>query len=138
MSKKIVIDSNSIINLVNYYSRINDSHKLKELLQKKIESGDLIVIDKVKKELESFKGKSNAIKYFDKISTTNTEFLLAKLSKTENWYSDTKKFLNDKPDRMEQLRREFQESADPYLILYCLHLKENGEDVILRRLSGYI
>jgi hypothetical protein len=131
MSKKIVIESNSIISLVNYYSRINNSHKLKDLIQKKIKSSDLIVIDKVKNELESFKGKNSAINFFDDISAKNTDFLLTKITKTEEWQSDTKKFIHDEPNTIEQRRREFLESADPFLILYCLHLKEKGEEVML-------
>ena len=119
MSKKIVIDSNSIISLVNYYSRINNSHKLKDLIQKKIKSSDLVVIDKVKNELESFKGKNSAINFFDDISAKNTDFLLTKITKTEEWKSDTKKFIHDEPNTIEQRRREFLESADPFLILMC-------------------
>ena len=137
MPKKIVIDSSSLINLVKYYSKIIGFDKLKELLNIKMQAGELIIIDKVKLELESYQGNNSAINYYEEILPVNTEFLLPNISKTEEWFSNRRRYFEGRPDIMERLKREFQESADPYLILYCLHLKEQGEDVILITEEGF-
>ena len=61
----------------------------------------------------------------------STEFLLRNISKTEDWVmEDVARRISAR--KVERIRRAFQgRNADAYLVLYCLHLKEQGKEVVL-------
>lgn len=46
----VVIDTSSLLSLVRYYLPFDNDDKLKKLIQAKVESGEIIVLDKVAEE----------------------------------------------------------------------------------------
>ena len=131
--RKVVIDSNSLINIIKYYSKLKKFDKLKDLLNNKIKNGEIIVLDKVVSELNGYRGQNNALVQYTGITTgLNTIFLLTDFHKTQNWYLQQNEMRFRNPNHIQREKDEFQNThADLFLVLYCLHLKNQNEDVVL-------
>jgi hypothetical protein len=136
---KVVIDTSSLMALVRYYQPFDKDDSLKDFFRKKVESKEIIILDKV--EIESKRNaKGIIIKSLDfldeKNNQTTTELLLPNASflrDLENrfCYVARKNTLNE--PEFENRKKEFLESADAKLILFCLPSSDqlNLEEVVL-------
>lgn len=125
---RVVIDTSSLMALVRYYLPFEKGNSLKDLFQQKIETGEIIVLDKVFEEST----------YISKgIITKELKFLKNKLVKTSD-ILPYPKFFNQLENQLcygvlknrlnsiefENERNKFLETADAKQILYCL--KDNN------------
>jgi hypothetical protein len=123
---KVVIDTSSLMALVRYYLPFDKNDSLKNFIKSKVESKEIILIDKVsmesKRNAQGFITKS--LEFIeDKKNQTKTDSLLPKqsfLKDLENrfCYMSRKNTLNE--SEYENRKKEFLESADAKLILFCL------------------
>ena len=122
---RAVIDTTSLVSFVRYYLPFDKADKLKELLEKKFNSGELIVLDKVFEESGRVaKGIVTKELNFlaDKKKLVKTDLILPEkkfFNRLENelCYGAQKGKLTSIQYEIEQQR--FLESADAKLILYC-------------------
>ncbi len=122
---RAVIDTTSLVSFVRYYLPFDKANKLKTLLEKKFNSGELIVLDKVydeskfvakgivNKELEFFTKSPKIIK---------TDLILPEQKffrrlENELCYGAQKNRLS--ATQFEKMKEEFLETADAKLILFC-------------------
>ncbi|RPH34405.1 MAG: DUF4411 family protein [Bacteroidales bacterium] len=127
---RVVIDTSSLLALVRYYLPFDKDNLLKNLLIKKVENKEIVILDKVAIEskrtargvivekLEFIEDKKNQIK---------TDTLLPEVSflrDLENrlCYAARKNILTD--IQFDNRKKEFLESADAKLILFCLTNKD--------------
>lgn len=129
---KIVIDTSSLMALVRYYLPFDKDNSLKNFIKSKVESKEIIVIDKVSLEAKRT-AKGFIVKSLDfiedKINITKTETLLPSqsfLRDLENrfCYTALKNKLNE--TEFENRKQTFLDSADAKLILFCS--QNNKED----------
>lgn len=122
---RAVIDTTSLVSFVRYYLPFDKADKLKKLLEKKFNSGELIVLDKVYEESRfvakgivskelSFLTKSTKIIKTDLILPEPKFF---KRLENELCYGAQRNKLTTIEFEIEQ--KKFLESADAKLILYC-------------------
>jgi rRNA-processing protein FCF1 len=91
MNEKVIIDTNSLIDLFRYYEKIDNFKVILSLLKTDITSGKIIILDKVFGELSTYVGpdKSNIIKKLEltKTQCQKTEDLVPELmKKSKDWY----------------------------------------------------
>ena len=65
---RAVIDTTSLVSFVRYYLPFDKADKLKKLLEKKFNSGEMIVLDKVYEKLGRALGEVSSVHGWDKIS----------------------------------------------------------------------
>lgn len=135
MSRKLIIDSSSIINFIKYHCF--DKHekgviynKLETFILSRIKKEEIIIIDKVLKELRSpetrdFKDKIKQYRY-------NTEHLLDKI---EPLFEDNLVQIyakNCDEWELESQRSQYSSIyADLYLIAVCEEFEKQNNEVIL-------
>lgn len=144
---KVVIDTNSLLSLVRYYLPFDKKGILFEFFKKKIQSGSIIIIDKVFEEC-TYNSKGIVItslnflddKSFLKSSKIpyKTDFLLAPspakfLRQVENQFVNNvvrkQRKLTD--TEFENQKNLFLNNADLKQIILCLNLIKEGENVVL-------
>lgn len=144
---KIVIDTNSLLSLVRYYLPFDKNGVLFQFIKKKIEIGEILIIDKV---LEECAYISNGIvisildylndKNFQKITKVpfKTDLLLAPapakfLRQVENQFVNTnvRKLKKLTDTEFENQKHKFLDSADIKQILLCLKLTKEYSEVFL-------
>lgn len=126
---KAVIDTSSLMALVRYYLPFDKDDSLKDFIQKKVESKEIIIIDKVVIESKrNAKGViAKSLEFIeDKKNQTKTESLLPEpsfLRDLENrlCYASRKNTLTE--TEFENRKQAFLEDADAKLILFCLSNK---------------
>ena len=139
MSLKIVIDTNSIRNFRKYYCFDKHSQnssiytKLLEFIKNKIKSGEIIIIDKVAKELFSEILTEFEIGKKEIISTDIVLNTVSNLANDESNYNPRYSQFFKSPEEIEINKSEFLNGppADLFLVAYSNHLKENGDNVYL-------
>ncbi len=122
---KIVIDTSSLMALVRYYLPFDKKGSLKSLIKDKVESKEIIIIDRVNTESKrTAKGLIVECLNFidDKKNITKTDSLLPNqsfLRDLENrfCYAALKNKLNEA--EFENRKQQFLDSADAKLILFC-------------------
>jgi len=134
---KVVIDTSSLISLVRYYLPFDKEGKLFETIQSKVESSEIIVLDKVADESKYFSGG---------IVMSDLPFLLIKKNheKTTELFPNKKffnmlehQFVNSAIKRIlndiefESSKNSFLDSADAKIILYADSQKKLGIDIIV-------
>ncbi len=126
---KVIIDTSSLIALVRYYLPFDNENVLYDFFQNKIESKELVVLDKVFEEcrytaksivvnkLAYLKESGNHIKTSDLLP--NNKFF----NQIENQfcYGSQKNRLNE--IEFENQKNEYLKSADIKIVLYALTLK---------------
>lgn len=144
---KVVIDTNSLLSIVRYYLPFDRSGVMYKFLISKIETGEIIIIDKVFEQctyvskgivLEKLKFlKDKAFLKKAKIPF-KTDSILAPspakfLRQVENQFVNTvvRKQRNLTDVEFENQKTSFLNDADMKQIILCLNLKKNGEDVIM-------
>ena len=144
---KVVIDTNSLLSLVRYYLPFDKKSVLFDFFKRKIEQGEIILIDKVIEEC-TYNSKGIVIKTLsylqDKVFQKSakvpfkTESLLAPspakfLRQVENQFVNTvvrkQRKLTD--TEFDNLKDSFLDDADMKQIILCLNLIKDGEEVVL-------
>lgn len=122
---RAVIDTTSLVSFVRYYLPFDKADKLKKLLEKKFNSGEIIVLDKVYDE-SKFVAKgivTKELKFFAKSpKIVKTDLILPEqkfFNRLENelCYGAQKNRLT--ATQFEKMKEEFLETADAKLILFC-------------------
>ena len=130
---RAVIDTTSLVSFVRYYLPFDKADKLKKLLEKKFNSGEVIVLDKVYEESRFVaKGIVNKeLKFLAKSPMiVKTNILLPQqkfFNRLENelCYGAQRNKLTTTEYQIEQTK--FLESADAKLILFCEKDKDGLE-----------
>ena len=144
---KVVIDTNSLLSLVRYYLPFDKKSVLFDFFKRKIEQGEIIIIDKVIEEC-TYNSKGIVLKILfylqDKVFQKSakvpfkTESLLAPspakfLRQVENQFVNTvvrkQRKLTD--TEFDNLKDSFLDDADMKQIILCLNLIKDGEEVVL-------
>lgn len=122
---RAVIDTTSLVSFVRYYLPFDKGDKLKKLFEKKFNSGEIIVLDKVYEEAK-YVAKGIVIKELGFLSKStrvvNTQVLLPQpklFRRLENelCYRAQRHKLTQTEYDVEQ--NKYLESADAKLILFC-------------------
>lgn len=144
---KVVIDTNSLLSLVRYYLPFDKSMVLFQFFKRKIETGEIIIIDKVFEQCEYI---SKGIVLTKLSYLTDKDFLkTAKLPyKTGSLLAPSPaKFLRQVENQFvnnivrnqrkltetefENQKNAFLDDADMKQIILCLNLVKDGEKVVL-------
>lgn len=144
---KVVIDTSSLLSLVRYYLPFDKKRVLFEFFRKKIETGEIIVIDQVLQEC-TYNSKGivlSTLKYlgdksFQKANKVpyKTDDLFAPspskfLRQVENQFVNTvvRKQQNITETEFEILKDAFLRGADTRQVILCLNIQKGEEKVVL-------
>lgn len=131
---KVVIDTSSLIALVRYYLPFDKDDSLKEFIQKKVESKEIVVIDKVHEE-SKYVAQKIVVKQLDFINTKGNTVKTTDLLPYPKFFNivdnqlcnqTIKKMKNLNETEYEKQKNEYLDSADGKLILYCLRDKNQN------------
>jgi len=144
---KVVIDTNSLLSLVRYYLPFDKKGVLFQFIKKKIEKGEILIIDKVFEEC-TYNSKGIVISTLDYLNDKDflksakvplkTDSLLAPspakfIRQVENQFVNTivrkQRKLTD--TEFENQKNTFLNNADMKQIILCLNLQQEGEKVVL-------
>ena len=144
---KVVIDTNSLLSLVRYYLPFDKKSVLFQFFKKKIEIGEIIIIDKVLEEC-TYNSKGIVISTLNYLNDKEflkaakvpfkTDSLLAPspakfLRQVESQFVNTivrkQRKLTD--TEFENQKTTFLNNADMKQIILCLNLQKEGENVVL-------
>jgi len=121
-----VIDTSSLISLVRYYLPFDKEKILYNLFKDKIESKQIIVLDKVFDECR-FISQGIVVKELDYLAVKKNQTKTATLFPTKKYYNQLEnQFINGSaknlltPAEFENRKNAFLNSADSNLLLYCL------------------
>ncbi|MBN2893188.1 MAG: DUF4411 family protein [Bacteroidales bacterium] len=145
----VVIDTNSLLSLVRYYLPFDKNSVLFDFIKSKIQSGEIIIIDKVLEEC-TYNSKGIVLKKLDYLADKSflkkykipykTGTLIAPspakfLRQIDNQFVNTivRKQSKLTDVEYENQKNHFLENADMKLIILCLNLKRDSifTDVIL-------
>jgi len=139
MARKLVVDTSSLLHFLEFYYFDRDYEKdihskLTGFLMAKIESGEMVVIDKVFAEINT-NSYTVDLKTGMESYVVNTLFLAPKVGDLIKKYyiSGNETFLKNDPNQidLELKRYENGSIADLYLVAYSNHLKKPGDQIIL-------
>jgi len=144
---KVVIDTNSLLSLVRYYLPFDKKGVLYQFFKKKIEIGEIIIIDKVFEEC-TYNSKGTVLSTLNYL--TDKEFLKSAkvpfksdsllapspakfLRQVESQFVNTivRKQRNLTDTEFENQKNTFLNNADMKQIILCLNLQKEGEKVVL-------
>ena len=144
---KVVIDTNSLLSLVRYYLPFDKKGVLFQFFKRKIEVGEIIIIDKVLLEC-TYNAKGIVLTKLDYLIDKTflktakipfkTDSLLAPspakfLRQVENQFVNTvvrrQRKLTD--TEFENQKNSFLNDADMRQIILCLNLQNDGKKVVL-------
>lgn len=144
---KVVIDTNSLLSLVRYYLPFDKKGVLFQFFKKKIEIGEIIIIDKVLQEC-SYISKGIILTVLDYLNDktflktakipNKTDSLLAPspakfLRQVENQFVNTivRRQRKLSETEFENRKNAFLNDADMRQIILCSNLIKDGEKVVL-------
>jgi len=144
---KVIIDTNSLLSLVRYYLPFDKKGILFNFFKKKIEEGEIIVIDKVYTQC-LYTSKGIILKKLDFLlekpflksakAPRNTELILAPNTKKFFHLMNSafvnnivRKSRNITDVEFETLKNSHIEDADMKMILLCLNMIANGEKEVV-------
>lgn len=136
---KVVIDTSSLISLVRYYLPFDKNKTLYNFIKSKIESKEILILDKVYEECEYFSKKIVVITLpylSNKKNQINTIDLLPDqkfFNRLENEFINRavrNKLDATNPILSESLKNEYMKSADPKLLLYSLQNKADNVFIV--------
>ncbi len=144
---KVVIDTNSLLSLVRYYLPFDKKGVLFQFFKKKIEIGEIIIIDKVLQEC-TYNSKGIVLTTLDYLNDKaflktakvpyKTDSIIAPspakfLRQVENQFVNTvirkQRKLTD--TEFDNQKNAFLNDADMRQIILCLNLLKDGEKVVL-------
>ena len=126
---KAVIDTSSLLALVRYYLPFDKADSLKKLIKEKINTGEVIILDKVVEEfkylaqgiviksLDFLNQKANQVKSTDLLPYPK----FFNMMESQFSIQVQRRKLND--IQFESKKKDFLESADAKMLLYCLKEK---------------
>lgn len=132
---KVVIDTSSLISLVRYYLPFDKNKMLYNFIKSKVETKEILILDKVYKECEYFSKKIVVITLpflSNKKNQINTTDLLPDQKFFNRLESE---FINGvmknklSAVQFENKKNEYMNSADPKLLLYSL--QNRADNVII-------
>jgi hypothetical protein len=122
---RILIDTSSLLALVRYYRPFDKEGSLKEFFKNKIDTGSILLIDKVFDE-SRYLSKGQIIKDLEFLQDKKRHFKTDELLPTKKFFNilDNQLCQVQLKNRLtsveyEQKRNEYLDSADAKLILYC-------------------
>lgn len=136
---KVVIDTNSLLSLVRYYLPFDKNQILFDFIKHKVETGEIILIDKILEEAE-YLAKGLIMKELPFLKDKqflksaklpiNTEFILppapAKfLRQVDNMFVNRVMRNRLTETEYDNRKTDFMNSADMKLILFCLNLQRD-------------
>lgn len=120
-----VIDTSSLISLVRYYLPFDRQNILYDLFQKKIESNQIIVLDKVFDECR-YTSQGIVVKTLEYLEAKQNQTKTTSLLPTQKYFNQLEnQFINGSvknllsPTEFENRKNAFLESADSNLLLFC-------------------
>jgi hypothetical protein len=132
-----VIDTSSFLSLVRYYLPFDKQSILFNLFQQKIESGEIVLLDKVFEECK-YTAKGIVIEKLVYISKKKHHLKTEELLPTKKFFNQlenqfingsTKNKLN--PVEFEERKSAFLNSADAKIILYCLQKNKYEKELYI-------
>lgn len=144
---KVVIDSSSLISLSRYYLPFDRNQKLYDFIKSRIESGEIIIIDRVLKEC-SFTSKGIVLQSLDFLEDKDFLKLHKVPKKTDDLIAPApQKFLRQLDNQFvnrvilrqrkltdveyENQKEAFLNDADMKQIILCLNYIKKGEETLL-------
>ena len=141
---KVVVDSSSLLSLVRYYLHFDKNTVLFDFIKRKIEQGEIIIIDKVYEECSYF-AKGIVLSKLDYLSDKSflknfkipyrTENMIAPspakfLRQIDNQFVNTvlRKQRNLTDAEYESQKNSYLENADMKIIILALNLIKDNED----------
>jgi Domain of unknown function (DUF4411) len=122
---RILIDTSSLLALVKYYRPFDKEDSLKEFFRNKIDSGTILLLDKVFDE-SRYLSKGQIIKDLEFLQDKKRHFKTDELLPTKKFFNilDNQLCQVQLKNRLssveyEQKKNEYLDSADAKLILYC-------------------
>ncbi|MFZ4402417.1 MAG: DUF4411 family protein [Bacteroidales bacterium] len=134
---KVVIDTSSLISLVRYYLPFDKEGKLFQTIQSKVESGEIIVLDKVVEECKYISGGiivTTLSLLLEKKNQEKTNELLpnkAFFNMLENQFVNPAIKRKLSPTEFESKKIGFLESADAKILLFSNSQKKSGADIVV-------
>lgn len=134
----VVIDTSSLLSLVRYYLPFDKQNILYNFIQEKIESNEIIILDRVYDECK-FTSKGIVVKKLECIKDKKNQVKTTDLLPSQKFFNQLEnQFINGSiKNRLtdvefENRKNSFMESADAKLILYGLaNRKPNNRLVIV-------
>lgn len=137
----VLIDASSIITFFRYYHHYTSRDfrnkdiiftGLKEFLVNKIKSGEIIVLDKVFKELRSFDLKKFKEEIKDYVVDSLPVFQNVQDLMDKYYIYENEKFYNNNQSQIDLDLEKYETThADLFLIAYANELKKEGKKVVL-------
>lgn len=134
----VVIDTSSLLSLVRYYLPFDKQNILYNFIQEKIESNDIIILDRVYDECK-FTSKGIVVEKLEYIKDKKNQVKTTDLLPSQKFFNQLEnQFINSSVKNrlteveFENRKNSFMESADAKLILYGLaNRKPNNRLVIV-------
>jgi hypothetical protein len=127
---RVVIDTSSLLSLVRYYLPFDKNRILYNLIESKVKSGEIIILDKVYEECK-YTLKSLVLKTINYLNDKKIRVKTEELLPTTKFFNQLEnQFINgairNKLTEVEFENRKsaYLESADAKLLLYCLKNKD--------------
>lgn len=131
----VVIDTSSLLSLVRYYLPFDSEEKLIKLFQSKVETGEIVVLDKVFEECR-YVAKGIVIDHLSFLSEIKNQTKTTEVFPTKTFFSMLdNQFVNLPVIRkltefeFEVRKRDFLESADAKILIYSHLLIGSGQDI---------
>ena len=131
----VVIDTSSLLSLVRYYLPFDRNNALYDFIKSKVESQDILIIDKVYEEC-IYTAKGIIIMTLPYLQNKKNHIKTTELLPTSKFFHQVEnQFINGSikntltPVEFENRKNSFLSSADVKILLYTLQNK--GDDIII-------
>ncbi len=128
---RVVIDTSSLLSLVRYYLPFDKNNLLYDLFRTKIESGEIIILDKVFDE-SKYTAKGIVLTELDYLNDKKYRIKTDGLLPSKKFFNQVEnQFINGSAKNkltdveFENRKDDFLNSADAKLILFCLKNKNS-------------
>jgi len=126
---RVVIDTSSLLSLVRYYLPFDKNQILYYLIESKVKSGEIIILDKVYEECK-YTSKGLVLKSINYLNNKKIRVKTEELLPTTKFFNQLEnQFINGAirnkftEVEFENRKNTYLESADAKLLLYCLKNK---------------
>lgn len=133
----VAIDTSSLLSLVRYYLPFDKKNVLFDFIKSKIESGEIIVLDKVYEECQ-YTSKGIVTKTLDYLKEKGNQVKTIDILPNQKFFNQVEnQFINGSTKNrltaveFEERKDSFLESADAKLLLFCLKHGGTLDEVIL-------
>lgn len=133
---KFLIDTSSLLSLVRYYLPFDKKKTLYNIIKSKIESKEILVLDKVFEECE-YTAKGIIIKTFEYLKTKKNQVKTEEILPNQKFFNQLEnQFINRavrnalSDVQFENRKNAFLNSADAKLLLYSLQYKDGDITIV--------